>query len=718
MAHNGQKGQIAVRRSLNEFNLLFPMERELLLRCSSAGVLSSLIALPAKKNNQNRIRADFLRFLLLGGDNFAPIHDRGINLSGAWVEGQLNLESTRIVTNFVFANCHFDAPIALSGAKMIGNANLYGCKFPGLKAIGFSCEGNLLIRNCTVDGDLVAPDMIIVGDIYLEGSKVKSFLFNRLSVSGQVCFGKNFQSSGIINIAGARIGGALDCSNAVFHGEKGRALFARGLNVGADVKFLGNFSCKGTIDLEGGKIGQNIRAKKASFDGAGGFAFNLSGAEILGGVFVVDCLFKGEVRFLSVNVKSDINLSKSKIENAGENNFSCDRANFNGAVKFSEAICDGPIRFLGVYIGSNLDFRGVKVRSEKSSALALDRSTIKGNLYLSDKFEAVGEITLSSAKVGKSVICTGGNFSNKGGNAIVAQGLQVQEALFFRKLIIPVNGVNLSSCRVGRLVDDEQSWGDRLSLDGFVYESISGGSPTDAPSRLRWLKKQRTEHLGSSGKGKSFRPQPWKHLRKVLFDTGHFADANEIAVAYQTQIYNIGLVGQARSDLNPFVALVRRLVARITHKAFGMLIGYGYKPMRLVAWMITVWFACGLIYWGAAINGIMAPTNPLIFQQKKYKDCVSPTSNWYFCEKLPEEYSGFSAFAYSLDVLLPVVDLQQEKDWAPMIPTPKVIWFQEVVNFTPKHIVRLVLWFEIIFGWIASLLLIAVVSGLSKRTED
>jgi hypothetical protein len=103
--------------------------------------------------------------------------------------------------------------------------------------------------------------------------------------------------------------------------------------------------------------------------------------------------------------------------------------------------------------------------------------------------------------------------------------------------------------------------------------------------------------------------------------------------------------------------------------------------------------------------------------------CLEPppiqgAGNWYLCEKLREEYTGFSPLAYSLDLILPLVDLQQERDWAPMIPTPKNSWTAELSELSLKHVTRLVLWFEILFGWLASLLLVAVVSGLSKRREE
>lgn len=122
------------------------------------------------------------------------------------------------------------------------------------------------------------------------------------------------------------------------------------------------------------------------------------------------------------------------------------------------------------------------------------------------------------------------------------------------------------------------------------------------------------------------------------------------------------------------------------------------------------------------------PNMPLVYliamqrRQKRPVTVVPPpvqgVGNWYLCEKLRPEYTGFSPFAYSLDLILPLVDLQQENDWTPMIPTPdntSAFW-----TWIPNHeyFIRLVMWFEILFGWMASLLLVAVVSSLTKRREE
>lgn len=83
-----------------------------------------------------------------------------------------------------------------------------------------------------------------------------------------------------------------------------------------------------------------------------------------------------------------------------------------------------------------------------------------------------------------------------------------------------------------------------------------------------------------------------------------------------------------------------------------------------------------------------------------------------------EEYSGFSPLAYSLDLILPLVDLQQEKSWSPLIESANENPIFEIMTLDWKHVARLFVWFEIIFGWFSSLTLVGIISGLTKRAED
>jgi hypothetical protein len=156
--------------------------------------------------------------------------------------------------------------------------------------------------------------------------------------------------------------------------------------------------------------------------------------------------------------------------------------------------------------------------------------------------------------------------------------------------------------------------------------------------------------------------------------------------------------------------------------------------------MVVVWFVSGIFYYYAAHEGIFAPTNPLVFNNARYVDCragkdgtfnAEGRRRWFGCPSLSEEYTTLSPFAYSLDLILPLVDLQQERDWAPMLPATKhgdVTLFgspaealestwRDYIGFSLNHVTRLLMWFEVLFGWAGSLALVAVLSGLVKRLE-
>ena len=363
--------------------------------------------------------------------------------------------------------------------------------------------------------------------------------------------------------------------------------------------------------------------------------------------------------------------------------------------------------FNGTNIDASLSFKGSKLLGFSAS-----RAVIKGSLFLNDGFTAEGEVRLLGMYIGGDIYFKGASLKNNKGSALNAQGMVVDGAFFFRDLKHPVEGIRLSSARVRRLVDDSNSWGSGLILNGFVYGYLAGSSPVDAQSRLQWLKKQRAGHFGKE----KFRPQPWMQIRKVLQEMGHTEDARQIAIQFENHLRKIDRIGQTPPQWGAVRSKLYSFTAIALHCAFGLLMAYGYRPLRLFAIMCVIWLACGVFYWYAALQGVMAPSNPLVFQNlPKYECCKS---NWYLCDQLPEEYTGFSPMVYSLDVLLPLVNLQQEQDWAPLIPTPKAGWWEELTHFSLKHWVRLVVWFEILFGWVASLLFVAVVSGLSKRSED
>lgn len=382
--------------------------------------------------------------------------------------------------------------------------------------------------------------------------------------------------------------------------------------------------------------------------------------------------------------------------------------------------------------------RSITFEGSRVNSIIADRINIDGSLFLRKMFLANRNVRLTGAVIGGDVDLSGGLFKGVfSKNCITCDGIEVKGDFAVRNGTVFEGGVSLSSGNLYKINDNIESWPDIININGLQYSGFYGLCEVNARERIKWLDKQKKEHLSTE-----FKPQPWEQLIKVLRQMGHYEDAKIVAIEKQKRLYQVGKIKGAH---------------RFFHYWFGKLADYGYRPLKLVKWMAGVWLACGLIYYAAAIYGLFGPSNPLVFHDPRYAACrpsdaVSPMSgsgkgNWFTCKDSPGEYSAFSPFIYSLDVILPVVSLGQEKDWGPITPaaSPKTGQYfpfdlvLDVVETISKPIwherqkldekdkpdqyafggllLRWLIWAETLFGWLATLLLAAVLSGAAKKDE-
>jgi hypothetical protein len=238
-----------------------------------------------------------------------------------------------------------------------------------------------------------------------------------------------------------------------------------------------------------------------------------------------------------------------------------------------------------------------------------------------------------------------------------------------------------------------------MILDGLSYDHLVD-SVEIIENPTRWLSNQPYDHLT-----KNFRPQPWEQLIKVLREMGHTSDADSVAMAKQDALREAGKI---------------KGVLRPLHWLYRLFAGYGYQPLWTIYWMIGIWLCFSVIYFAADSNGRFGPTSAIIQSDSNIADACGLSrpetedsrriSNWTICAAMPPEYTTFQPFLYSLDLLLPLVDLQQDKDWSPI-----VMQTDGKTRMWAGEFVRAVMWFEILFGWIASVLLVAVLGNLVKK---
>ncbi|MFA1029831.1 hypothetical protein ALP10_02546 [Pseudomonas syringae pv. helianthi] len=144
----------AYGRLLSDFGTLQPAEREL-LRCCRLGIVARISPeKPAQPTPENCIRARFLRFMALGGEDNAPVHDLGVQLSGAYVKGYLNLKSIAVPVSLSLRSCTVENTIVLTDAKFAHSLVLFGSTINGLVADRVQVKGLLSLGKTISNGKI------------------------------------------------------------------------------------------------------------------------------------------------------------------------------------------------------------------------------------------------------------------------------------------------------------------------------------------------------------------------------------------------------------------------------------------------------------------------------------------------------------------------------------------------------------------------------------
>ncbi len=675
--------------------------------------------LPIERNDANTVRASVLAFFAMGGDEDAPVHHHGVDVVGAWVSDVFDFQHAETLGNLHLLHCIFDKQLLMQGCVVNGNFSIRKSEFPGISLDGAKVRGFIGFDESHSVGGVRLISVNLSGMLSFRGSKLdgnghQALIFDRAAIEGSVFLDEGFSAKGGVKFLGARIGGNVSLCRAKLLGGVVEALHFDRAEIAGDVFLNHGFVAEGDVRFRAARINGNLSCDGGVFQRQKQEALYLDRAVIDGDVFFRNIHTFGVVRMLGVQITGNLECNGATLNGIDAESLYLDGAKIKGSIHLIDSFSAvGPLKLLGIYLGGDLVCSGAELDGKGAAALNFSGAGIAGSVCLNERFVAKGEVSLLAAKIGRSFDCSQSKFvQTTSVHSFSAEGASVAGTWFLVEMLAPLRAATLAGLTVDALVDDERAWGSELVLDDFKFGALAGESPTDANGRIAWLGKQYADHLSS----KEFKPRPWQQVRNVLHSMGHFEDARQVAIALEDHRRAIGLIGQTPAGWPLVRAVPNRVIAMGLHWLFGVLIGYGYRPVRLVLWMMAVWLMSAFVFWSAALHGVMGPSNPLVFNDPKLSAC---RGNWYLCADLPEEYTGFSPLAYSLDVLLPLVDLEQEKDWAPLVPTPQEPWWRELTtNWTFKHVTRFVVWTEILFGWVTSLLLVAVFSGLARRRDD
>jgi hypothetical protein len=307
------------------------------------------------KESATDVEAHIVRDLLRG-KTVEDRDPRGLWLRGARIRGRLDLDHVEVVCPLILEACHLTAGISLVGAHL-PELTLLGCRVshadrPAIDALGARVDGSVTLRGSTIQGAAVEGAVVLIG---------------------------------------ARVGGDLDCREAVLINTAGAAMEADRAQIDSNVLFEDGVRAegvgeRGALRLTGARIGGRLGLRDATLCNPTGPALSAVDLRTVHGVFL-------------------------------EGIFRADGAGRRGTIYLR-----------GAHIGGEFDCRGAVVTNPSGPAVLADGITVDRVVFLNEGFRAHGSgwggaVRMMSARVGGRVNCRGGHMANPDGPAFAADGM-------------------------------------------------------------------------------------------------------------------------------------------------------------------------------------------------------------------------------------------------------------------------------------------------------
>ena len=302
--------------SLKGIDALSPAEKKLIEGCKR-GELTTLGngTRPKRPSKARTIRADLLRYLILGGCEQCRLHEKGVQLEGAWIVGELDLSFASAKGAVRLLRCAFAEPIVADQANF-DRLVLNGSSLPSLNAQGATIKGHAFLRKLKSTGEVSFVGTEIGGQLTAEEAELNGGEGSALNAQGATIRGgvflDNLKGIGEVSFSGAEIGGQLSCDGAELHGGEGEALNAQGATIRGGV-FLRNLKSTGEVSLSGAEIGGELSCDGAELNGGEGEALNAQNATIRGGTFLRKLKSTGEVSFSGAEIEGQLSAEEAEL---------------------------------------------------------------------------------------------------------------------------------------------------------------------------------------------------------------------------------------------------------------------------------------------------------------------------------------------------------------------------------------------------------------------
>ncbi len=492
----------------------------------------------------------------------------------------------------------------------------------------------LVFENCKFDEPVAIWDSEVKG-LEFRSCTLPAFEGRALRVAGDLALTDT--RAGLIDLFGAQVGGQLWLTGSHVENPKpdAWAVDAPSIHVAGGF-YAWHLTAVGGVNLWGAEIGASLELHGSTLSNADRVALRAPALAARLDVNITSCRIEGGIDLFGARVGGQLWLNDSLVED-GENGYgiSAPQIEVAGGWYARGLTVRGGLNLWGAVIRAGLELDDATLVAKDRSALRAPKLTVAGDVTLGDRATVIGAVDLGSASVEGSLLL---KYRVDEDHKLSMSDCHVK-ALHLEIEPAEHVSVNLRGAVVTSLVDTRESWPRILMLDRMKYETLRPLLP--ARERLTWL----------SHNQDSDSPQPYEQLAQQYRAVGHDHDARTVLLAkYRNR--------------------TRRLPLPL--KLWGYLqditVGYGYRPVRALAWLAGLMMAVSV--------------SSTVWQPR-------PTTG---------SAPAFNPVAYALDVVLPILDLGQEKAYS-------------AVDFG-----RIVVWIAILAGWLLASTVIASVTRSVSRS--
>ncbi|NUQ51331.1 MAG: hypothetical protein HUU19_01385 [Phycisphaerales bacterium] len=600
-----------IRLAMERFGNLWPAEAKM-LRAAAEGTTANVADQPGDETltresawgcweqwgEHRKIRAEVLRWVLVDDEAAGLVHEQGMNLQDALVEGRIELVGGGVRKPLVLVRVAAPEGMNLRYSRLSLMA-LRGCAVGHVLGEGMVALQSVLLRECRFDHGLRVVAAEIHGELDCAGSLFAAptnsdaggaISADGIRVAGTVRMCEGFSARGGVRLNRARVGRNLFCQGGTFsaNDDDPPALGCVGIRIEGSLSLAGGAAVSGRLVLSSARIGNDLNAREATFENSGGEALLAIGLEVQGSVYLERSAARGECCFRGARIGGDFVLAGATLSGRRGSDrttgsaLDLDRGAIAGTVDLSGgASIRGEVRLRGATIGGSIDLTGcvidgaTGVGESVGYAMRAEGVRVAGDVVFGAAFHSRGEVRLLGATIDGALECNGARFENpimsrpEKWRALSLHRLDVSRGVYFRGERpahagqppgLPtrtLGSIVMVGARVGRDLQIQmlECDGD-LNIDRASIESTLRIDPTASISGVLDLSDARVARLRDS-------LDAWRRPRRLNlhgFRYGSFTDECDMTVADRIDWVGHGGVdsnAQAVFSAEPYQQLAR-----------------------------------------------------------------------------------------------------------------------------------------------------------------